>query len=458
MLIASAVSFAAVPGADKRYRPAVLAFVLDISPGAGHGLPINLDHAANVDGILFFVGADPAHGSELWKTDGTAKGTVLVKDITPGTGSTNFNQATAAHGFLYFSANGGLWKSDGTDKGTVLVMDGVDPFWITEADCYGCKGVVFAGTDAAGGYEPWKSDGTAKGTVRIKDVRTGNQTSDPQSFVFANGIAFFVADDGAHGRELWASDLSDAGTKLVKDIHPDPQNPYPPRWLTAVGDRLYFVATTPENGEELWRSDGTEAGTVLVQDINPGKFPSNPEYLTNADGTLYFTAFDPGVRQELFKVDPGSGAVSLVKDINTTANVAGGTDGSFPKSAHGGQQHPLLHRRRQYERHRALAHRRHRGGHPHGERHCPWHRANQHAAQLVDPASFVAADGNLFFIAWTATSGYELWTSDGTEAGTKQLTEIRPGKEDAVIGATSFQYVNTRLFFSADDGAKGREL
>ena len=44
-------------------------------------LPRNL---TNVNGTLFFTADDGTNGRELWKSDGTAAGTVLVKDISPG--------------------------------------------------------------------------------------------------------------------------------------------------------------------------------------------------------------------------------------------------------------------------------------------------------------------------------------------------------------------------------------
>ena len=40
----------------------------------------------NVNGTLFFTANDGTNGTELWKSDGTAAGTVLVKDINPGSG------------------------------------------------------------------------------------------------------------------------------------------------------------------------------------------------------------------------------------------------------------------------------------------------------------------------------------------------------------------------------------
>src|SRR5262249_48393264 len=52
--------------------------------------------------------------------------------------------------------------------------------------------------------------------------------------------------------------------------------------------------------------------------------------------------------------------------------------------------------------------------------------------------------------------GSELWTSDGTPAGTGQVKDINAGGASSNPGILT--NVNGLLYFSADDGASGREL
>ena len=69
--------------APVRSFAATESLVRDINPGAGDSAPYNL---ANLGGTLYFNATDPAHGAELWRSDGTAAGTRMVSDIDPGAG------------------------------------------------------------------------------------------------------------------------------------------------------------------------------------------------------------------------------------------------------------------------------------------------------------------------------------------------------------------------------------
>ena len=96
----------------------------DLNPGTDSGSPQNL---VVVHGSLYFSATDGTNGVELWKTDGTAAGTVMVKNIN-STGDSSPANLTALNNILYFTANDGtngieLWKSDGTAAGTVMVKD-----------------------------------------------------------------------------------------------------------------------------------------------------------------------------------------------------------------------------------------------------------------------------------------------------------------------------------------------
>ena len=76
---------------------------------------------------LYFSADDGEHGYELWVTDGTRKGTKLLRDIREG-GSSNARVFTRFGKRLYFAADDGvhdfeLWVTDGTKKGTKLFAD-----------------------------------------------------------------------------------------------------------------------------------------------------------------------------------------------------------------------------------------------------------------------------------------------------------------------------------------------
>ena len=260
--------------------------VKDIRPGSGSSDPLDL---TNVNGTLFFRAWDSVNGTELWKSDGTEAGTVMVKDIRPGSGSSNPRDLTNLNGTLFFRAN-----------------DGVN------------------------GYELWKSDGTESGTVMVKDIFPGSGSSDPRDLTNVNGTLFFRADNGFHGEELWMSDGTAASTVMVKDVLPGSGSSNIGN-LQNVNGTLFFRANDGVHGDELWMSDGTEAGTVLAADVFPGPGGSDPTNLTVVDDTLFFSAVGPGVGRELwsFSLNAAPTDISLSHSLIAENAAIGSVVGTF---------------------------------------------------------------------------------------------------------------------------------
>lgn len=179
----------------------------------------------DVGGTLFFHTSEWYDGCEdprLWKSDGTPAGTVPIKEFScgpsydPESGEPRIGFLAAVGNALFFAADDGtngqeLWKSDGTAAGTVRVKDinpGLD-------DSAPKSGVVigdvlyFTADDGTHGRELWQSNGTASGTLLVKDIFPGYRSSfhtqnSILSLTAVGPTLFFSADDGTHGEELWA--------------------------------------------------------------------------------------------------------------------------------------------------------------------------------------------------------------------------------------------------------------
>ncbi|MFZ2197239.1 MAG: ELWxxDGT repeat protein, partial [Thermodesulfovibrionales bacterium] len=135
----------------------------------------------------------------------------LVKDINTVDSTGSSPQSLAeVNGITYFSATDGingteLWKSNGTEAGTVLVQDIVtgpdssDPYYLTNVN----GTLFFIAYDPAHGVELWQSSGT--GATLVKDIVTGPDSSNLQNLTNVNGTLFFIATDSANGTELWKS-------------------------------------------------------------------------------------------------------------------------------------------------------------------------------------------------------------------------------------------------------------
>lgn len=146
---------------------------------------------------------------------------------------------------------------------------------------------------------------------------------------------------------------------------------------------------------------------LLLLPASAAADPDQSSYPTQAvamGSAHYFFAYEPGTGQELYRA-VGAAAPALVKDIN-------------PGSESGG---------------------------------TAWHDPNNRS-----PGDVVVYDGALYFVANDGSNGGELWRSDGTEAGTTLVQDLRPGAAGSY--PQGLTVAGGKLYFGADDGTHGFEL
>ncbi len=187
---------------------------------------------------LIFTANDGVHGEELWKSDGTDAGTVLLKDLNVGTGDGLDYQPFITKGFggkIFFVAKDNssvreLWVSDATEAGT-MVLDTPNLGSANPAGLYAYNGYVFYRARAASnfsGEELWRTDGTRIGTVQVFDLWPGVISSSPMYLCGMNNTLFFSAQDGTVGLELYGMPVSPLNTgisSVVKNdisVYPNP--------------------------------------------------------------------------------------------------------------------------------------------------------------------------------------------------------------------------------------------
>lgn len=392
--------------------------IINIDGFAGTSIQPFVKAAEVFDGRLFFDGAN-----ELWATDATEAGSMLVKDIYPGpfggSGCQNFYDIGD---YLLMTASDGtngteLWRTDGTEAGTVMVKDinpgsasGIPSSATQYDEFYVWNNVLyFTADNGVNGAELWRSDGTENGTYLLYEFNMNGgvgSINTPSHFAEYNGKLYFSSAGGGfngNGKELWVTDGTTDGTMEVKDIY-DGFLPSYPSDLIVCNGYLLFIATSSGFGYELWRSDGTMDGTEIVADINPGGFSGlvtstslKENKLVKIGEVVYFAADDGTNGVELWRSDGTEAGTFMVKDAMTSGGYA--------------------------------------------------------------PRNFTVVNGLLIYEYDDGQSGRELWRSDGTEIGTTMIKDVAAGSD----GSFNFQSIaysfNGKAFYTLDDKTSaGTEL
>jgi ELWxxDGT repeat protein len=415
----------------------------------------------------------------VWSSDGTGSGTRLARDLCLGHCSTHPGNLSALLGQAFFLAEGlgdeeiELWRTDGTEKGTqrlaTLGQYAFTPYSIHFAPVALRDRVLFAARDLSSNGQLWASDGTPEGTGPVTAIRGGGLGSEPrgfasdgnaawfnahdgtdlhlwrsagtaatttktpgrrEQFVLARGLAFYVSGDGGLFDALWRTDGTPGGTRILTP----PGTGYAVG-LALFGDKAAVVFQTPGAGLSLWESNGTPAGTRKLVDLPPLGSPievaaAGPELFVAGPGSVWRTDGTMAGTREVPMEGLGLHASTFV---STLARMGARIffvshsplDGPRVWRIEGatGSPQPLLPL-----------------GTPAGR----------------FPSSPWVFQGALYFFAHTADSGIGLWKSDGTTAGTVLLrvfpeVSFAPGQVDTAA-------LGNRLYFAFDDAVSGNEL
>ncbi len=407
------------------------------------------DGSTNLNGRIIKLGSqvqfiiNDGADREIWRSDGTSTGTnPYVTDLDLSLQGVGDMKGLTAMGdrfaFLYDDEGNNLnvWLSDGTAAGTRRVSD-FDAYPASTTFVLGFTRFngyqYFMVDDGIHGIELWRTNGVE--TELFLDCNSGTASGfgfATSSMMVAGNLLFFFADDGIHGPELWKTDGTPVGTSMVKEIYPgSSDNGDYFGFLGTFQNSLVFKTHDGVNGIEPWISNGTEAGTVMLMDATPGPSSSsltmpsgllNDQFLfssTNTITTLWKSDGTPAGTEFLQNLTmPGSMHVlnntflfARNESGSVTANELYGGDGT----AAGTQllkQFPIA--------------------------------PNEYSTIF----GFTEFKGYIYFTAKDATSGYAVWRTDGTAAGTTMYLDPNPGYL-YYGGPFTYQVVGDKLFIAS---------
>ncbi|MCP5094456.1 MAG: hypothetical protein GY943_02760 [Chloroflexi bacterium] len=440
-------------------------FANGVAAGNGNSYPTDF---TNADGTVFMF-ANDENGRGLFINNGPQDGAHFVAEVNPNDNSTypppmptpyatpaaNFGRPTAINDkFFYVNDDGStgreLWVSDGSLTGTMLVKDitlGSNSY-PGSLKSFNDQ-LIFQAGDIFSNSKLWITDGTITNTEVLYDNVSGEDYSYPHNLVTLNNVTYFRANHEILGDSIWRTDGTPDGTRMAVDVLPtDSSNSYYDDYVTLAGDLLYFLVNHPSYGKEFWRSDGTVDGTWLVKDIAPGT--SNSTWQTkyiDFNNTFYFYAdHNDAYGRELWQTDGSMDNAILVKDINLDSGdsyvnrlaVVNGRIFFTAIDATHGRELWIS------------------DGTENGTDMVTDINLNGSSILGKDYyQDYAAMNGLYFFAAYDGVHGIELWQSDGTEAGTVMVMDINPGAGSS--NPKYFEVIDNTLYFSADDGTHGVE-
>ncbi|HYC87400.1 MAG TPA: PA14 domain-containing protein [Chryseosolibacter sp.] len=243
---------------------------------------------------LYLAVNDGVHGVEVWKLS-SANALTMLKDINPGSANGYQNDGiTISNSQLFFIAEDGtgrdIWRTDGTAAGTVKAVN--VPFASIE-DLTDVNGTMYFEHDSLATWdyssftELWKTQGTPATTQLVKDFGGYYYNHGLYNFTPFKGKLFFLhfMDEKI---DLMSSDGTEAGTVYIDEAGYD-GSVYP---LKPFNDYLLWYGETQGFPTPIAKNTGTAGGTSTVHELNYVYTPPGYDFsyvdLTPAGDRLYF--------------------------------------------------------------------------------------------------------------------------------------------------------------------------
>lgn len=380
------------------------------------------------DDYVLFTAETSTYGKELYVSDGTEAGTILLKDVSPGTGNTAFTHFTE-HGdrtfFLAYTSLGyaSLWYTDGTPEGTKEFYRSA---YNREIDLGTFNDYLF--------YQAQTGDDTY--TVR----RVSEDLSDD-----------VLVASHSHGHQYSKSNFATTENYIFYGFN----------------DQIYRVDKTFGSPEKYFERSTSGAGDVpyLYAHNNTIMWPMRT---TGLKTTIYAGKETIGSHKE---VDELYGYVS-VRDYVGVGNFLYYTTGQLYRlNVNNLTQEEVRSTSDQYVAQAVSDIGLYKGqvyfsGVTSGDWEL-WRTGNSNSATVrianiasdtsSHPQDFYVVDDELYFSAYTRDAGRELWKTDGSNANTKLLTDLVPGPRSSEMGLHGTAFKN-ELFVSAATDSFGMEL
>ncbi len=297
----------------------------------------------------------------------------------------------------------------------------------------------------------------AQNPVLVADIAPTSPSSYPSEFVLLDNKLFFAAsvwNGGIEDRELYSSDGTTAGTQLFLDLWPNGSSS--PDKLIVYDYHMYFIVADSSAGNIVyrpWVSDGTTWGTfpLLQNPVTPDgytmqidPFVSPDKIFTYYKGFVYFCAKKDNASNDMaiFKSDGTLAGTLIAADLpnssgvpNDICGVAEFNDTLYFSSRSNGSSVASFYKFTGTNPSITLV----KGG-----------------VNILPEYGFIEYSGNLIFCG-DGNNGPEVWITDGTPAGTYELSDLRT---DAGQGSFpgSFSRVDNLVVFVANTNGTSIDL